>query len=311
MKCKICRGPASVQLPHYNMNLCENHFISFIEKRVQQTIEKFNMFKKDNKILVAFSGGKDSVSLWHILTKLGYQADAVFVKLGTAEQVAPVMQILEQMSKKLQRNYFVEDATAYLYGRTVFEAARIMRRPTCGFCGKVKRYLMNKAAVENGYDVLVTGHNIDDEASLLLGNLLHWQKDYIVRTWPVLEKTHEKFVKKAKPHALNYERDILKYVELLNLPYLKSTCPFSIGATMHIYKQVWEVLEKEQPNAKVTFYKGFLREKKDFFKVQTTSYKLQTCKVCGFPSGAEICSFCSARNVLKQKIDRKKQNSGN
>ena len=43
------------------------------------------------------------------------------------------------------------------------------RRPTCSACGLSKRYLMNRAALEHGYPVVATGHNLDDEAATLFG----------------------------------------------------------------------------------------------------------------------------------------------
>ncbi len=304
MKCKICGGPAIVQLPHYNMNLCKDHFIHFIQKRVKQAIDRYKMFTYNDKILVAISGGKDSVSLWYILAKLGYKADGVFIKLGYDHQVKPALDIAQQLASLIGRKLIIEDATRYFYGKSVFEAAKILRRHTCSLCGKVKRYLMNKAAIENGYDVLATGHNLDDEASLLLGNLLHWQTGYILRSYPVLESTHPKLARKVKPHCLNYEKDIKTYVDLLNLPYLKQTCPFSLGAKLPLYKSLWEQIEKHQPSAKITFYKGFLREKNKIFKIQENQPKLKPCKICGYPTINETCSFCAARASLKNKIEK-------
>ncbi len=49
-----------------------------------------------------------------------------------------------------------------------------------------KRHLFDKAAVDGGYDVVVTGHNLDDEAAVLLGNVLHWDIEYLARQLPVL-----------------------------------------------------------------------------------------------------------------------------
>ena len=63
----------------------------------------------------------------------------------------------------------------------------------------MKRHYFDPAALEGGFDVLVTGHNLDDEAARLMGNVLHWQRDYLARQRPVLQPTHPKFVRKVKP----------------------------------------------------------------------------------------------------------------
>ncbi len=309
MKCKICGGQATIQLPHFNMNLCEKDFLMFLERRTQRTIEKFQMFKPENKLLLAVSGGKDSISLWYILTKLGYNVDGVFIQLGNDQQVKPALDVTKELAQQINRTLIIEDARKYLYGLTTFEAARLLRIRTCSFCGKVKRYLMNKVAYENGYDVLITGHNLDDEASLLLGNILHWQSGYFLRSHPVLEPTHPKLVKKVKPHCLNYEKDILTYTQILNLPYLKQTCPFSIGAKLPVYKNLLDKLELEQPNIKTTFYKGFLKEKEKLFRTTENQPELKSCKICGYPTMNETCSFCSSRQKIYNKLNSSKSKS--
>ena len=304
LKCRKCEKEAVVKLRHYNLALCQEHFFEFFEGRVEKAIKKFKMFARGSKILVAVSGGKDSVTLWYVLVKLGYNADGLFIKLGREEEVRPAYDKVRKLSEDLGRKLLVLDATEYLYGFSTFEAARILRRPTCSYCGMVKRYLMNLAAYENGYDVLATGHNLDDEASVLLGNILHWQADYIMRSYPVLEKTHEKLVKKVKPLVLNYEDDIKLYAKLRGLDFLESACPFAIGATSKLYKRLLNELEREQAGVKLSFYLNFLREKKEIFRVKESrdALKLNSCKICGYPTTGEICTFCRSRELLEKRI---------
>ena len=305
MKCRICKKEASVKLKHYNLPLCEDHFYEFFEKRVKKAIGKFRMFSKEDDILVAVSGGKDSMVVWYVLKKLGYKADGLFIRLGDNDMIDKTQKIIEGFAKDIDGKLIVEDATRYLYGLSTFEAARILRRSTCSFCGMVKRYLMNKVAVEMGYDVLVTGHNLDDEASQLLGNILHWQKGYILRSWPVLEKTHEKFVRKAKPLVLNYEDDIRLYAEMKGIPFLKETCPFSMGATSKIYKKMLSTLENDQRGAVLSFYMGYVREKDEIFKEDEEPVKLNSCEICGYPTTSNICYFCRSRQKLKERLERR------
>ncbi len=310
MKCKICKKEASVKLKHYNLPLCEEHFYEFFEKRVRKAIGKFKMFSKEDKILVAVSGGKDSMVIWYVLKKLGYKAEGLFIRLGNGVMIDRTQEIIENFAESIEGKLIVEDATKYLYGLSTFEAARILRRSTCSFCGMVKRYLMNKVAVEMGYDVLVTGHNLDDEASQLLGNILHWQKGYILRSWPVLEKTHEKFVKKVKPLVLNYEDDIRLYAEMKKIPFLRETCPFSIGATSKIYKKMLLTLEEEQRGAILSFYMGYVREKDKFFKEDEEPVEIKSCEVCGYPTTSNVCYFCRSRQKLKVKLEKRQKAEG-
>ena len=81
---------------------------------------------------------------------------------------------------------------------------RRTRRPNrpfwtpCAACGTLKRHYFDRAARDGGFDVLATGHNLDDEAAVLLGNVLHWQTEYLGRQVPVLEE-RPGFPRKVKP----------------------------------------------------------------------------------------------------------------
>jgi uncharacterized protein (TIGR00269 family) len=308
VKCKKCSREAVVKLKHYNLSLCEEHFYEFFEERVKKAIKKFRMFDENDRILVAVSGGKDSMTVWYVLNRLGYRADGLFIRLGNGVSVDKTQEMIRNFADNLGRKMIVEDATKYLYGLSTFEASKILKRPTCSFCGMVKRYLMNKVAVEAGYDVLVTGHNLDDEASQLLGNLIHWQMDYILRSWPVLEKTHEKLAKKAKPLVLNYEDDIKLYAKMKGIPFLEEACPFSLGATSKVYKSLLHELENQQKGAILSFYVGYIREKERVFKLEEKNVELRSCKVCGYPTTAEVCTFCRARENLKKRLEKRKAN---
>src|SRR6476620_4835428 len=85
MKCKRCRGKAEVQLRHHNAAFCRACFIGFFQRQVQRAIEKTHMFSPQEPVLVAVSGGKDSLALWDVLIDLGYQTVGVHLDLGIGE----------------------------------------------------------------------------------------------------------------------------------------------------------------------------------------------------------------------------------
>src|SRR5512140_1195009 len=87
MKCKMCGGKASVNMRQHHMALCKDHFLEWIPAQTARFIKKYRMFAPDEKILVAVSGGKDSLSLWDILQRLGYQADGLYICLGIDEGI--------------------------------------------------------------------------------------------------------------------------------------------------------------------------------------------------------------------------------
>ena len=186
MKCRVCGEPANIRLPQYNSALCAADFIAFFEKRVSGTIGKYGLLSGQDKTLVAVSGGKDSLSLWHLLQRLGFSADGIYIDLGIQEYSRVSLAKASQMADRLQRRLY-SFSLSETFSKGIGELARIMKRAPCSLCGTIKRYVMNRACTQYGYSVLATGHNLDDEASALLGNLLHWKEEYLWKKGVLLE----------------------------------------------------------------------------------------------------------------------------
>ncbi|NIM45314.1 MAG: TIGR00269 family protein, partial [Nitrososphaeria archaeon] len=69
--CTKCdRKEAIYMRPYSGEKFCGRCFCKSIEEKVRATISKYEMLKHDDKIIIGVSGGKDSVTLLHILTKI-------------------------------------------------------------------------------------------------------------------------------------------------------------------------------------------------------------------------------------------------
>ena len=67
MKCRKCGEKASVNMRQHKLALCKEHYLEWVPEQTERFIKKYEMFTHDEKILVAVSGGKDSLGLWDIL----------------------------------------------------------------------------------------------------------------------------------------------------------------------------------------------------------------------------------------------------
>ena len=85
MKCVVCRGPAVIDVRRHNANFCPDHFVKLCRDQVERAIADFDMMSPGDRVLVAVSGGKDSLAIWDILVGLGYEADGLYVGLGIGE----------------------------------------------------------------------------------------------------------------------------------------------------------------------------------------------------------------------------------
>ncbi len=302
LRCKKCGQTAVIYMRHHRLALCETHYVEWFVNYTQRTIEKYRMFTRKDRILVAVSGGKDSLSLWDVLLQLGYQADGLYIGLGIDEGIQYSDKSLEAIRKFMDErpglHLHVVDMKE-TYGETIPELASRVRRgrgKPCSVCGLSKRHIMNQVAREGGYDVVATGHNLDDEAAVLFQNTLHWQTGYLARQSPVLEATHPGLVKKVKPFCRFYEREVAAYALVRGIEYQYDECPFSVGATTIYYKELLNELEAKAPGSKFQFYTQFLRAKEKgliAFHEPEGETVLRPCRVCEQPTTAgDLCAFC-------------------
>ena len=118
--------------------------------------------------------------------ELGYEADGLYLGLGIGEYSDESGDVRRAFAERARPAAARGRPRAPTYGFDVPGAAAATRRAPCGACGLSKRHLFNSAALEHGYDVVATGHNLDDEAAVLLGNVLRWETGYLGRQHPVL-----------------------------------------------------------------------------------------------------------------------------
>jgi uncharacterized protein (TIGR00269 family) len=300
MKCRKCGDKAAINMRQHKLALCADHYIEWVPEQTERFIEKYEMFARGERILLAVSGGKDSLALWDVLLRLGYQADGLYIGLGIEGPIGYSRNSLElcrQFAEGRGASLQVVDV-AEVYGGTIPEAFGISHRghgKPCSVCGLSKRYIMNRAAYDGGYAVLVTGHNLDDEAAVLMQNTLHWQTGYLARQAPVLrEASREGLARKAKPFCRFYERETAAYAILRGIDYIYDECPHAAGSNTIYYKELLNKLEEDRPGAKLQFYLSFLEAKSQgLFERASSEVVLHACHRCGQPTSAPgECAFC-------------------
>jgi uncharacterized protein (TIGR00269 family) len=297
MKCRKCGRAAVFNMRRHKLALCEEHYPAWFVVQTRRAIEEQAMFGHDDRVLVAVSGGKDSLALWDVLLKLGYQAGGLTIDLGIGGYSAASREKVERFAAQRPDAALVVVDVKAEYGETLPEVAQRVRRgrgKPCSVCGLIKRHVMNRVTRDGGYSVLATGHNLDDEVAVLLGNVLHWQTGYIARQAPVLPATHDGLARKVKPFCRFYERETAAYALISGIDYIYDECPHAEGATSLRYKSILNQMEEESPGTKAQFYLGFLRARKaGFFCEQAEEAALHPCSNCGQPTSAPgVCAFC-------------------
>jgi uncharacterized protein (TIGR00269 family) len=300
MRCQKCPAPATVELRRHHAAFCNDHFVEFFDRQVERAIDEDRMFTRQDRVLVAVSGGKDSLALWDVLRRLGYQATGMYINLGIGEYSQESQRKAVAYAESHGAELLLVDLPG-VYGMGVEELARFSGRVSCSACGLSKRYLFNKVALEGGFSVVATGHNLDDEAAVLLGNLLHWQVEALARQAPVLPSTHPHLVKKVKPLYRIAERETAAYAIIRGIDYIVDECPNSLGARSLLYKEALNLLEKAAPGTKQSFYWGFLERGRPLVQGREAP-ELHACLHCGQPTTGEVCAFCRMTERASERM---------
>jgi uncharacterized protein (TIGR00269 family) len=284
----------------HKLALCKEHYLEWIPEQTERFIKKYQMFTHEEKVLVAVSGGKDSLSLWDILVRLGYQADGLYIGLGIDGGIHysdESYHLTDQFAKNHNLRLHVVDVEKE-YGQSIPVLAQMTHRgkgKPCAVCGLTKRHEMNRIARDLGYDVLATGHNLDDEAAVLFGNTLTWTPEYLLRQGPVLPE-NEGLARKVKPLCRFYEREMTAYAIARGIEYIYDECPYAEGSQSIYYKELLNQLETTRPGAKLTFYLSFLEARRSgrlFIEKNVEQAHMHPCTRCGqLTSVPGLCSFC-------------------
>ncbi|MGE5620497.1 MAG: TIGR00269 family protein [Sphingomonadaceae bacterium] len=297
MRCTRCGGEAWIELRRHNAAYCDRCFLHAFEEQVGRAIHRERMFAPEDRVLVAVSGGKDSLALWDVLQRLGYRASGLHLDLGIEGYSAVSRRKVEAFASERGLELIVVDYREEL-GGGVDSLYRKVRRNPCSACGLSKRHFFNRVALERGFDVVATGHNLDDEAASLLGNLLHWRVGYLSRQSPVMESTHPHMVRKVKPLFRLTERETAAYAILRGIDYVVDECPLSEGARSLLYKEILNRLEAESPGAKHSFLFGYLERGRSAFREAGETVHLRECELCGQPTTEPLCAFCRMKQLL-------------
>lgn len=292
MKCRRCAAPAVIDVRRHRAAFCPDCFVHHCREQVRRTIDKHHMIAPRESALVAVSGGKDSLMVWDVLLDLGYDPQGVYLGLGIGSYSDVSRRKAEAYAATRGARLHVVDLRTEV-GFDIPTAAAAVRRAPCGACGLSKRHLLNRAARELGADVLVTGHNLDDEAAVLFGNVLTWQVDYLSRQRPVLPAT-DGFVRRVKPLIRLGERETAAYCVLRRIDYILDECPMAAGNRHLRYKDALNELEEHSPGAKAAFYLQFLDRMLPLLDGVADDERAMVarCTRCGSPSTSEVCAFC-------------------
>ncbi len=295
MKCKLCSKEAVIHLKYFDRHLCKNHFIELTEQRIRKNITRNSLLDKGDKVAVAVSGGKDSVSMLHFLYNSiqKYKLDlfGIVVDEGiegyrdTSAQAA--VDNFESLGIDYKLIKFKDE-----YGKSMDEIAPNNIERSCTYCGVLRRRILNKYAKEAGADKLATGHNLDDEVQSVFMNYLRGDFTRLKRTGAKTPKM-KGFVQRIKIMRNVPEKEIELYAKLKGFKIHPKRCPYVSGSLRNDTRDMLNDFEEKHPGSKFSLLSGADKLSELIDVEKFSSSELKKCRKCGEPSASEICKVCS------------------
>jgi|YelNatPaOPRAMG01_1025707.scaffolds.fasta_scaffold42963_2 uncharacterized protein (TIGR00269 family) len=281
--------------------LCKKCFTESIEAKVKATIAKYGMLEFDDRIAVAVSGGKDSVSLLHILAKIERNFPkaslvAVTVDEGIRGYRDEALKIAEENCKKLGIEHHIVSFKE-LYGHRLDEVVRKLKEKgdseltPCAYCGVMRRKALNIAARKLKANKIATAHTLDDETQTILLNILHGDVLRIAREKPVTDETHPKLVQRVKPFCEIPEKETALYAYVKKIRFQSMPCPYASEALRNDIRTMLNRMEEKHAGIKFTIFKSIEKIRPALEKLATKE-GLRECIECGEPTKEKICKTC-------------------
>jgi uncharacterized protein (TIGR00269 family) len=300
--CDVCRRrEAFFFRPYSGEKLCRRCFAESIEGKVRATIAKYKMLNFDDKIAVAVSGGKDSVSLLRILAKTERNYPkaslvAVTVDEGIKGYRDEALKIAAENCEKLGVKHHLVSFKE-LYGFTLDEIVKRLKQkgedqPTsCAYCGVLRRKALNIVARKVKADKLATAHTLDDEVQTILLNIFHGDVLRISREKPVTDEVLPKFVQRVKPFCEVPERETALYAYIRGVKFQGRPCPYASEALRNDVRMMLNRIEERHAGMKFTIFKS-MEKIRPALEAIAEKEGLRECSECGEPTTEKMCKAC-------------------
>ncbi|MCX8150249.1 MAG: TIGR00269 family protein [Candidatus Bathyarchaeota archaeon] len=307
-KCSLCKHRvAFFQRSYSGEKLCKQCFSESIENKVRATITRYKMLNYNDTIAIAVSGGKDSISLLHVLASMERKFPraslfAVTVDEGIKGYRDEALGIVVKTCKDLDiKNHVVSFKS--LYGFTLDELVwrmqdRKVALTPCAFCGVLRRKALNAGALAVGANKIATAHTLDDEVQTSLLNIFHGDVARLASEKPVTDLVHPLLVQKVKPFCEIPEKESALYAYIKGLDFQSTPCPYASEAMRNDIRVLLNQIEERHAGTKFTVFRSIEKLRPALIKIAEKG-DFNECTQCGAPSVGDLCMACQLINQIR------------
>ena len=197
-----------------DLSLCKS-----LRRKIGQALSKWKMIEHGDNVLVGLSGGKDSLILLHALNEFSRRSPVKF-------SLAALTVKLTGMNTEILADYCSAENINYtVIEQPIIEIINLRNEKSpCSFCANMRRGIISSWAKDNGFNKLALGHSLDDAVETFFMNLLHTGRAKSFQPAAYMSRTN---ITVIRPLVLATEAAIIDEVKRLELPVIKSPCPFA------------------------------------------------------------------------------------
>lgn len=185
-----------------------------------RAIADYDMIRPGDRVLVGLSGGKDSLSLLHVLHHLARKAPIDFT-LGAAT----VDPCIDGFDPAPLTGYLTKLGIPYHSERQDIAARAVHAMGNdsfCSFCSRMRRGILYRIAREHGYGVMALAHHLDDIAESFLLSAFHGGRLHTMRAHYRVDAGDLRLI---RPFVYVRERQLADFARCARLPVIADNCP--------------------------------------------------------------------------------------
>ncbi len=307
--CDLCGNPPTHLIKRSGRQLCDRHYISYVERKVARTISKYEMLRPRERIGIAVSGGKDSMSLLDILHRMAPRHGSELVALVVHEGIGGHVEMSHVLAEEYSRELGIEVRSISfqeLFGYTLAELVNRSRGSSsaCAICGPLRRRAIDVLAKEAGVDVVATGHHMDDFLQTFIIGMLEGDLKRIGWMHPGPKPNPEGRVRRVQPLVELYEEEVLEYAKARELPFYGCDCPYRKYGIRVRVKSFLREIEAKSPGAKEIMFRSALALSRAAAHEIGAPPEYRRCRYCGWPSTSDVCNTCATlMSIIEEPIN--------
>jgi len=235
----------------------EKNFIEKIDKKIGKSINNYGLIMHGDRVLVAVSGGKDSLvlldSLWRRLKiiPVKYELFAIHIKLkGLSYQIDN--ELIEKFCSD-------RDIDLQIYEEEV--DVNLSTKTPCFICSHTRRKLIFEMAAKMNCNKLAFGHHMDDAVETLLMNMMYQSN---ISSIPAKVSMFDGKFDLIRPLIKVRDKETKQYSEIFNYPKMKSLCAFEDKTKRKVANQIMELMEKNYNNSISSIFASMQNVDKDY-----------------------------------------------